>query len=891
MAAQPRSHGASEAKHSREEKLTGAVTAQAHGHALSAAVRGEGADILTSAVTTTTSTGARAEDKGLNMQEPPLGARVEARNWGWRHAGRRQWALRNIDLTITPGERVLLLGASGAGKSTLLAGMAGVLGGSDEGEDEGTLTVDGRVPEQQRGRVGLVMQDPEAQVVLARVGDDVAFGCENLGVEREEIWRRVTSSLEAVGADVPLNHSTSALSGGQKQRLALASILAMKPGLVLLDEPTANLDPAGVREVREAAQRVVDASGATVVVIEHRVDVWADFVDRVIVILEGSIAADGSLDEVIAEHGERLRAAGIWLPGDEEIAADEALLAPSSESPEWAASPDVGSEPLLKVRDLAVGYEDGKPIRTGIDLDILPRKSTCIIGGNGLGKSTLALTLAGLLPQLEGSIDAASELCPEGKNTDPHEWSSRELLGRISMVFQEPEYQFLERTVRAELEIGPRLEGLSGAELDALVDEHLEILGLQAVAQANPMTLSGGEKRRLSVATALISAPKLLILDEPTFGQDRSSWIELVRLLRHAVQRGTTLVSITHDLAFVQAMGDCVIDLAAVGEVGRGKLEHSRPGKLSLPDEADALALPAEEAAARAAEPTERPDPREARKGPDPREARKAAAPSSKGEGRVAPPGRRAPLDRVNPVVQALGVAVMTTPLLVTIDVVSAGVAVLLELGLLPLAGLSLRTFMVRMSPIFIAAPLAALSMLLYGKAGGEIYWAFGPAVVSERSVMLAASIFLRVFALAMPAIVIFPRIDPTDMADGLTQLLKLPARPVIASLAAARMAGLMTEDWRGLQRARRVRGSGDGNRFQAFFRGAFSLLVFALRRSAKLSLTMEARGFGSRMQRSYARLSVVGRADAVMMALCVIVPVVALGAAMWAGTFLFFER
>ncbi|RRC95976.1 ATP-binding cassette domain-containing protein [Schaalia canis] len=806
-----------------------------------------------------------------DTQAPSIGARVEARNWGWRHAGRRQWTLRNINLTISPGERVLLLGASGAGKSTLVAGLAGVLGGADEGEDEGTLTVDGLMPEKQRGRVGMVMQDPEAQVVLARVGDDVAFGCENLGVAREEIWRRVSFSLESVGASLPLDHSTSALSGGQKQRLALASILAMKPGLILLDEPTANLDPSGVREVRDATQRVVDASGATVVIIEHRVDVWADFIDRVIVILDGMIAADGSLDEVLRTHGESVRAAGIWLPGDEEIAADEALFLPSQSA--TVTDTDGGTAlrlPVLSARHLAVGYEKGKPIRSGMNLQIPTGQSTCIIGGNGLGKSTLALTLAGLLPQLEGSVEVGADLRPACGGADPHGWSSRELLGRISMVFQEPEYQFLGRTVRAELEIGPRLEGVSGAELDALVDEHLDILGLRALAQANPMTLSGGEKRRLSVATALISAPKLLILDEPTFGQDRSSWMRLVQLLRQAVRRGTTLVSITHDDAFVRAMGDHVIDLANVGEAGGGaseSLTHDAPKATVTINEAEAPASSRETVAHVQGEVGE------------------ASASSQSGRADEAP--KEAPLDRVNPVVQVLGVALMTTPLLTTIDVVSAGVAMLLELCLLPLAGLRLRTFFLRMSPIFIAAPMAALSMLLYGKPGGEVYWAFGPAIISEHSTLLAASIFLRVFALAMPAIVVFPRIDPTDMADGLTQLLKMPARPVIASLAAARMAGMMAEDWRGLQRARRVRGAGEGNRFGAFFRGAFSLLVFALRRSAKLSLTMEARGFGAGVQRSFARVSRVGWADAVMLVVCVIVPLVSVVAAIWAGTFL----
>ena len=182
-------------------------------------------------------------------------AAVEARGWGWRHAGRRASAVSGLDLRIDPGERVLLLGASGAGKSTLMHALAGVLGGDDEGDRSGELLVDGRPPAP--GRSGLVLQDPDSQVVLARVGDDVAFGCENLGVPSGEIWPRVASALDSVGLGLPLDHPTSSLSGGQKQRLALAGVLAMRPGLLLLDEPTANLDPDGVIEVRDAVARVV----------------------------------------------------------------------------------------------------------------------------------------------------------------------------------------------------------------------------------------------------------------------------------------------------------------------------------------------------------------------------------------------------------------------------------------------------------------------------------------------------------------------------------------------------------------------------------------------------------------------------------------------------------
>ncbi|MET0303786.1 MAG: ABC transporter ATP-binding protein, partial [Microbacteriaceae bacterium] len=181
----------------------------------------------------------------------PAPATVHARGWGWRHASRNAWAVRDVTFDIAPGERVLLLGASGSGKSTLLHGLAGVLGGDEEGESVGSLLIDDEPASAARGRAGLVLQDPDSQVILARVGDDVAFGCENLGVPRDEIWPRVRSALDAVGLDVPLDRPTKALSGGQKQRLALAGLLAMQPGLVLLDEPTANLDPRGVGEVRD----------------------------------------------------------------------------------------------------------------------------------------------------------------------------------------------------------------------------------------------------------------------------------------------------------------------------------------------------------------------------------------------------------------------------------------------------------------------------------------------------------------------------------------------------------------------------------------------------------------------------------------------------------------
>ena len=773
------------------------------------------------------------------------GARVCARGWGWRHAGRKNAALSGVDLDIAPGERVLVLGPSGSGKSTLMGGLAGLLGGAEEGEATGTLTVDGVAPADARGRVGLLMQDPEAQVVLARVGDDVAFGMENLGVAREEIWPRVENSLEAVGLSVPLDHSTTELSGGQKQRLALASILAMGPGLLLLDEPTANLDPSGVAEVRAAVEAVVERTGATVVVVEHRVDVWASLVDRVIVVADGAIAADGPLDEVLAQQGDALRERGIWLPGDD-VAAE---VGPAPE----VAPASSEAAPIARVADLTIGYDAAAPVRSGIDLTIERGVSTCIVGANGAGKSTFALTLAGLLPPLEGTVEVETS---DGTRGDPHEWSSKQLLGRMSMVFQEPEYQFLAATVAEELAIGPRAAGMSEEEIAPLVDEHLEALGLTALARANPMTLSGGEKRRLSVATALISAPELLILDEPTFGQDRGTWLGLVRLLRAALERGVTLVSITHDPAFVAAMGQRVVDLGQVGTRGAIPADPA--------DEAGAASAGnAHDRGAQAGE--------------------KVAPKPSRGTGRS---GARGLLARTNPVARVLALLVATTPLLITIDPVSAGVALALELALMPLSGVSARSFFMKATPLLVAAPLGALSMLLYASPGGTVYWQFGPAAISDHSMWLALGIGLRMCAIVMPAIALLDRIDPTDMGDGLAQILHLPARPVLAALAGARMTSLMAADWKALERARRARGVGDASRIRSFLRGSFSLLVFALRRSGKLATTMEARGFGAQGTRTWARVSRLRAADAVLMVVAIALPAIALAASIWAGTF-----
>lgn len=484
-------------------------------------------------------------------------ADVKACGWGWRHATRKDFAIRGLDLDIHAGERVLLLGASGAGKSTLMAGMAGVLGGDDEGEQEGTLTVGGDEPAKTRGRVGLVLQDPDSQIILERVGDDAAFGCENLGVPREETWERVREALDLVGLDaIRLNRSTSHLSGGQRQRLALAGVLAMRPGLLLLDEPTANLDPEGVKEVHDAVAHVLERTGQTMVVVEHHIDVWLDLIDRVIVIGRDDngenghvsrVLADGSPKEVFASMGERLAAGGAWVPG--RAIPD---FAPKSGETSPVADSANALEPVLMTEDLSFGR--GVPLGEHLDLAFHSGEVTALVGPNGAGKSTLALTLAGLLEPLAGHVRVAPTIAQDARGDEPNRWKSRELLGRIGMVFQEPEHQFAASKVRDEVAIGPKSMGQSADQAETVAERLLERMNLARFAEANPYTLSGGEKRRLSVASMLASAPRIVIMDEPTFGQDFATWKEMVRLIASVRDQGSAVIIVTHDEALVKAL-------------------------------------------------------------------------------------------------------------------------------------------------------------------------------------------------------------------------------------------------------------------------------------------------------------------------------------------------
>jgi energy-coupling factor transport system ATP-binding protein len=457
---------------------------------------------------------------------------VELRGFAWRHAGRRAWAVRGVDLTVARGERVLLLGASGAGKSPLLAALAGLLA-DDSGEAEGSVLVDGVPARAARERVGIVFQDPETQLVMSRVGDDVAFGLENRGVPAEQIWPRVDRALADVGLTYPRERSTAALSGGEQQRVALAGTVALRPSLLLLDEPTSNLDPAGAALVHGALERIRDT---TLILVEHRVADVLHLVDRVVVLEPGGgVMADGPPDTVFAGHGDSLAERGVWVPGR------PALPRRSGTSP--------GRDLVLAK---GAGYRDRVPELT--DCAVREGEALAVLGPNGSGKTTLALLLGGLLAPTSGSVVATSALAGSG-DKEPHRWRAAALAQRIGSVFQNPEHQFLTNRVRDEL--------TKSAAAKSTVDDLLQRLRLDQLALANPYTLSGGEQRRLSVATALAAAPRVLVLDEPTFGQDRRTWLEIVDLLAKLRDDGCGVVTVTHDPDVVDVLADRVLRLGS----------------------------------------------------------------------------------------------------------------------------------------------------------------------------------------------------------------------------------------------------------------------------------------------------------------------------------------
>ncbi|WP_194397188.1 ABC transporter ATP-binding protein [Microbacterium atlanticum] len=511
---------------------------------------------------------------------------LRVRALGVTHDGETAPAPASVSFDIAPGEVVLLLGPSGSGKSTLTLALNGLIPHAVPATVTGSVEVDGidtqvSAVAELSTRVGMVFQDPDAQLVTGTVLDEVAFGPENLRMPVPDVLARAEAALRRVGLWERRAENPDRLSGGGRQRLAIACALAMGSPLLVLDEPTANLDPAGIEEVYAALGELVAAGDRAVLLVEHNLDAAVGFVDRVVVLdHEGRLAADGSVDDVLRGRANDLHEMGVWLPvsaiaalrlrragfaldplpltPDELRAALDAEPAPSPPPPsvlsKRTTSAGAGTEvPVITVRDLTLRRGRTEVLR-GVDLDVPRGAFVAIVGANGAGKTSLIQAMAGVIAPPRGTVHV--------DGLDVGRTDSRTLSRRIGFVFQNPEHQFIAHTVFDEIAHGLRLQRLPEAEVRARADALLARFGLAAKADSHPFLLSGGQKRRLSVGTALVAGASVLVLDEPTFGQDRARADELLSLLSELNAQGTTIVVVSHDMQLVTDYADRTVVLA-----------------------------------------------------------------------------------------------------------------------------------------------------------------------------------------------------------------------------------------------------------------------------------------------------------------------------------------
>jgi energy-coupling factor transport system ATP-binding protein len=484
------------------------------------------------------------------------------------HDGDRA-ALRAVSLVQNAGEMIGVMGASGAGKSTLAKCLNRIVPEFEDGEFDGAILIAGESIEHLRvcdlaPKVGMVFQDFESQLFSTNVAHEVAFAMEQVGMDRAEMDRRIMPALEAVGLRGFEHRDPMSLSGGEKQRLAIASVLALRPSVIVLDEPTTDLDPEGRAEVFELIKRL-RAQGLSLIVIEHESEELRA-ADRIVVLREGEIAADGPPSEVFART-ELLTACGVRPPGlghalellgidaqpksveqayevivrayPSVVAATYDSIARSRASEESKAPSNAIVAPaFIGIENLSYSYAGGPRVLDSIELKVGAGEFLAIVGQNGSGKTTLAKHIVGLLEPATGRVTI------DGK--DRALMRPAETAREVAYVFQNPDHQIFAATVQDEVAFGPRNFGLPDDEIKRRCDEALEAVGLQHERQSDPFLLSKGERQRLAVASVLVLRPRMLILDEPTTGLDHREQLRMMALVRDLNRAGIAIVIITH---------------------------------------------------------------------------------------------------------------------------------------------------------------------------------------------------------------------------------------------------------------------------------------------------------------------------------------------------------
>ncbi len=437
-----------------------------------------------------------------------------------------------LSLSIRPGEFVLVTGPSGSGKSTLLRALAGLIPHASLARMEGRVVVNGLDTQEHplpilAGQVGMVFQNPTTQIFCLRVEEEVAFGPRNLGLPPDEVARRVGWALGSAGLEPLRNRRVNTLSDGEKQRLAIAAVLAMAPRILILDEPTSNLDRVGTCQVLSTLERLRQES-STVVIAEHKTGEVSRLADRVLILEEGQPVADGPPKEVFARR-ELLHRLGVRQPTNHPQSNWTDLILPSLEERGWERV-----EPLVELEGVVAGYGK-RQVLDSLDLSIQRGELVALVGDNGAGKTTLARLLAGLLKPWQGKV---------------------QVRGQVGLLFQNPLDQLFCETVEEEVAFGPRNYGFL---TPTLLEDTLATADLGSLRQRRIHALSGGEQQRTALASVLALRPDLLILDEPTMGQD---WGHLSAFMEHVGRLsggGMAILLITHDYELVHRYAQRVL--------------------------------------------------------------------------------------------------------------------------------------------------------------------------------------------------------------------------------------------------------------------------------------------------------------------------------------------
>ena len=433
----------------------------------------------------------------------------------FRFQGSSRYALQGVNLSVAPGEFLVVTGPSGCGKSTLALALGGYLFRQYDGQASGTVRVADMDVRQRpiydvAEVVGLVQQNPEAQFCTLTVRDEVAFGLENRRMPRDEILDRIDWALSIVGAEHLIDRHLATLSGGEKQKIAIAAMMATKPQVLIFDEPTSNLDPTATAEVFRVIAHIRARAGITVIVIEHKVGYLLSFEPRLVAMVEGAIVYDGAFDRA------RL---------------------PQSPPTKRPASAPAGQEPVVKVEDLYAGY-NGQPVLHGVSLEIGPGEYVAVMGDNGSGKSTFLQALLGLRKPDRGRVQVLGH---DTKGTPV----SR-LARQVGFVFQNPDHQLFADSVWQEATFAPHNFGTLDEGVAARVGNLLDQSGLAERHEEHPYRLSYGQKRRLNLISLLAYDPQVILLDEILIGQDRQNAAFLLDLLCERVARGGTVVMVNH---------------------------------------------------------------------------------------------------------------------------------------------------------------------------------------------------------------------------------------------------------------------------------------------------------------------------------------------------------